>query len=456
VIDLAEQDTSLHKVSNKEVAGPCPRCKGDDRFHVQPGRRESGSWMCRHCWPAEEKGWGDAIEYLRQMRGMSFTDASQFIKNDDVPQSPLRNSTIASSRYWTPKRRQERLSIVTLEAAENLWKDDWSDVRDYLSGRGFTEEIIRGAHLGAYLWRGVRVLTIPWFDRASGQYWRVTVRDIRPGIPHDKRYKNIDGSIVDEGLYGAESLVLTRPVILVEGELDALSIIQQAGDLIGVVSTGSTSGSRDATWLMKLINVSHVFVAFDSDEKGEEAAKYWLDNLPNSSRWYTPTGKDANDMLQQGVNIRLWVESALATLNEQPKSETNFQIAIEQPVEVVEEGPEVRFNRTTNEDLLTGYASFLTSQTTTSWKMRVLPQGYTLDDRVRDYCQELDEWESDGWVKSRDAKARARSMAWTKQSVDSAKWYHGWMAFFAGDSDTRPAKPWITKNAPAQPDWTPG
>ena len=64
VIDLAREDTQLKKVSIHEYAGPCPGCGGKDRFHVHLSKRDGrGAWMCRVCHPAEQEGWGDAIEY---------------------------------------------------------------------------------------------------------------------------------------------------------------------------------------------------------------------------------------------------------------------------------------------------------------------------------------------------------------------------------------------------------
>src|SRR5881275_2814228 len=96
VIDLAEQDTRLHRASSREMAGPCPnpecRCNKDG-FHVNTSRNpvrkrdEHGQWYdddtqparggfrCRGCWPSEEllpdgrrRGWGTPLDYLVHMR----------------------------------------------------------------------------------------------------------------------------------------------------------------------------------------------------------------------------------------------------------------------------------------------------------------------------------------------------------------------------------------------------
>lgn len=86
------------------------------------------------------------------------------------------------------------------------------------------------------------------------------------------------------GLYGADALRCDRSVLLVEGELDALTVRQHAGDLVTPVATGSTGGARRVMWLSRLAVCARVLVAFDSDPAGDEAAQYWLDALPNAAR----------------------------------------------------------------------------------------------------------------------------------------------------------------------------
>src|SRR5260221_341370 len=76
VMDLARIDTRLSRVCSNEYAGPCPGCSGTDRFHVKLTKRDGqGGFMCRYCWPAEEKGWGDNIDYLRHFKHMTYGQA---------------------------------------------------------------------------------------------------------------------------------------------------------------------------------------------------------------------------------------------------------------------------------------------------------------------------------------------------------------------------------------------
>ena len=90
-----------------------------------------------------------------------------------------------------------------------------------------------------------------------------------------------------------------RPLVLVEGEFDKLSIGQEACGAVDIVATGATSGSRKPRWIALLAQAPIVLISFDADEGGEKAANYWLNTLPNSRRW-RPYWEDINAMLQVG------------------------------------------------------------------------------------------------------------------------------------------------------------
>ncbi len=51
------------------------------------------------------------------------------------------------------------------------------------------------------------------------------------------------------------------------------------------VATGSTSGSRRARWIAKLVRNSVVLVALDADDAGEKARRWWLSELDNAAYW---------------------------------------------------------------------------------------------------------------------------------------------------------------------------
>jgi hypothetical protein len=321
LVSLIEQKTSTRfgkPAGNREkrtVKGPCPFCQaGTDRFAVfineTPQRYYCG--IHGHGCGAH----GDAIDFLRQYEHLSFKDAVTSLNGVvDVAIQRIENmQERQESTTWQSDRWQKRVIELCKDAEARLWSEEGQAVLDYLWTRGLTDETIKGAHLGAALHKGTMALVIPWYSSKQGCYWRVTFRNVSEHPTW--RYDNYAGSSVSEGLYGVDSLAFNRPaVFLVEGELDALSIVQSARDLVSVIATGTITGSHSLDWVMELAALPHVFVAFDAEEKAEKSASYWLDALSNATRWKTPIGKDANEMLIRGLNIRLWVEAALSTLS---------------------------------------------------------------------------------------------------------------------------------------------
>jgi hypothetical protein len=74
----------LKRVNATELAGPCPRCGGDDRFSLNT---KLEVWNCRGC----VKGGGDALSLLMHVRGLEFRDAVADLNGEsagDAHQAP--------------------------------------------------------------------------------------------------------------------------------------------------------------------------------------------------------------------------------------------------------------------------------------------------------------------------------------------------------------------------------
>lgn len=334
LLDLIGKDVEVRRVASckgGEFAGPCPFCGGRDRFRVWPehpiGR---GRFWCRGCGTQ-----GDAIDYLRQRDGIGFRDAcarlrvscslpreptASFSPLGPVPSPPQSHSD--GRLLPPPEKWQAQARAFTDECCATLWSNTGQQALGWLRGRGLLDTTIQDAELGfnsgdqrddARLWglaadhkpiwlpRGV---VIPW--RIEDDLWRVNIR--RPtGEP---KYIGPAGSA--NGLYGADLLAvqLARPAVLVEGEFDALSMQQEAGDVVTVVATGSTAGARKPRWLALLAQPPTVLISYDTNDAGERAARYWLRMLPNSRRW-RPYWEDLNQMVQDGACLRSWLAATL-------------------------------------------------------------------------------------------------------------------------------------------------
>lgn len=321
VMDLAREDTQLKRVAVNEYAGPCPGCGGKDRFHVNLNKRDGrGAWMCRVCHPAEMNGWGDAIEYVRKFRGMSFQEARDFVReglDSLIAKADQARSYVAPDENTPPREQwQNKAARYVDQARSRLYRTEGRACLEYLYKRGLQDATIKAAQLG-YVEEeesGVLIprLVIPWHAE-DGQYWAVNRRDLREPLPEGAaRYKVVPWSS-KQAPYG--SLMLNkkrvRATFIVEGELDALSLAQEAGDLpINVIATGG-AGIPASKWIARLSYMPLVLVAYDREQRGEEMARKWLDILKLNAIRYRPLAKDVNAMLVEGWSIRSWVEGAL-------------------------------------------------------------------------------------------------------------------------------------------------
>lgn len=338
-------DAALRRVANTqkdgpEYAGSCPFCGGTDRFRVWPNHRTGrGRWRCMG-YRAGRAGCGrggDAIDYLQLRFNLSFKEALSHLglvsAQKDFPTPGQPRQTVAIPGPHTASAEppgdtwQARARRVLPEFTAALWSPDGERALRWLRDRMLSDETIRDACLGynpADHWeswdtwgleprsgkRGIwlpRGIAIPW--QIGDDVWRLSIRRPVTGKDRGPKYLSIAGS--GNGLYNAADLNPHRPAQILEGELDTLTVKQLAADLVVPVATGATSGSRRLQWIARLAICPLVLVSFDAEQdKGDKASLYWLDVLANAIRW-RPYWEDVNAMAQAGMDVRLWVETAI-------------------------------------------------------------------------------------------------------------------------------------------------
>lgn len=360
LLTYVQKDTVIRRVSSHrggEYHGPCPVCGGKDRFRVQPAR---DFWICRQC---EESG--DLIAYLVFTQRLTRLEAYQ-ARHGDAPHlaalassaQPARSAQVPEAATPPNAIWQGRAWDFVAEAQAALWAGSDARALAWLQGRGLTAETIQQAGLGfnpAERWESYaawglpeelrrdgkpkriwlpRGIVIPWVIGAD--LWRVNIRrapsvladTARHNAAVEARYqageigktqrdtllrndaKYIGPAGCGNGLYNADVLG-QLPAMLVEGEIDALTIEQEAGDLIAPCATGSTGGARRARWAALLALSPLVLVTFDADVAGDKTRRYWLDSLPNG-RYWRPLWGDVNTMFRGGANLRAWLAAGLA------------------------------------------------------------------------------------------------------------------------------------------------
>jgi len=317
--DLYQEDgfQPKRKTSN-ELEGPCPFCGGTNRFTLFIN--EDRFW-CRQCGKS-----GDAIQYLREVRKMSFKEAALLVRKGSSP-SLDRPTTTPQSREKSKKEqppewlaKAERfVSYARKKLAER------SDVLDWLRlERGITAETAERFLLGwnpkdAYRkktdWGLIEDGTKMFFP--SGLVIplekAVKIRRDNPGTYNgrpNKKYYLVKGS-------AAEPLSIGEPLdavaIIVESELDAILLNQEIKRKIFVVALGSCSNRPDETLLGRLKQCAIILVALDTDKPGGISSQWWLDSVPNSFRTLTPKayGKDITESFLNGLDLNDWLSVSL-------------------------------------------------------------------------------------------------------------------------------------------------
>lgn len=314
-----------------EYAGPCPFCGGNDRFLIWP-EHKGGRYWCRGC----EKT-GDAIQYTRDTRGLSFAEACQALgisKNGyrkkwsrPTPDKPV----FRPKKHDHPPELWAQKAETFLKAAQaRLWTPDGQAARNILFGKGLTEETIRRAGIGfnpAEVYRDRQDWGLAREVRSDGRpkrLWipaglviplrydeglaRLRVRRSDPG--EGPRYVNVVGSSLAPMILEPQRTVF----VIVESELDAWLCWQEAGDLIGVMAMGSAGMKPDQNAHALLSGASLILNGLDYDPAGARYAwKFWPETYGKKViRWPVPVGKDPSDAWQRGLNIRAWIEAGLS------------------------------------------------------------------------------------------------------------------------------------------------
>ncbi|MBN1815049.1 MAG: hypothetical protein JXA14_24660 [Anaerolineae bacterium] len=358
LLGLIGRDTALRRVASTnggEYAGPCPFCGGSDRLRVQPNAGGKGRWFCRSCTgdPQASGHWLDAIDYVRQRAGVDYREACALLNIEtQLPhrehKSPLRPTV--SQEASPPAFDQAAAQAAVGECERALWDDAGAKACGWLAGRGIVEETARAWRLGYNPCRGVlcgleipRGIVIPCFIDGAVQY--IKVRRPVPPLPGPK-YQQVKGS--RSALFGLDHLAGRRVIVICEGELDAVLLWQEAGDLVDVVALGSKGARPALPWLAYLVGASRWLVALDRD--ADDAADWWGEFSSRVRRVRPLQGNDLTDFYHEGGDLRAWVSYHLEVLADAkptpsarsaPEIETDLVAILDEMAEVTGEDNEM-------------------------------------------------------------------------------------------------------------------
>ena len=305
--------------------GACPKCGGDDRFYIDPTKSPQ-LWTCTHCQGGKMH---TALDLVALCEGLPNYGTGLKQTADRLAQ--LLNVTEDSAQYKTGAQVSRPVTVPMISTLPDLpynGADDWQDAvthavnfahdilmsdagkqqREYLTGRGFTEETLREYRIGynpnKYLLNAfddegkcieaptgiyiptfirlnddddnetllrVKVRVEDWKLKPQMQQYEAQMKAYKEGKIKDKpkkprKYFSITGS-KGRALFCAEyARDYPDRIIYVEGEIDAMTINQCADDLCHAVSFGSYKAIGPAEQWQAWYRVpEHTVICFDND-----------------------------------------------------------------------------------------------------------------------------------------------------------------------------------------------
>lgn len=293
VLDVASRFTTLKKIG-REWYGPCPVCRaGRDRFYVIEKKNVCG---CRRC----EKRW-DSSGLYAAVYGLKNYDAALEMLGETKPQSPRRaevqkvQKLEVSNDNWKTKEWQSKASDV-VQACSSTSGEVFDD---YVKARALSERTIDAFCIGfqphkfdpAY-GKTRPAMVIPWMG--DSEFYSVKYRFIneRPGL----RYISLaDGNPL---VFGEHLLSRHNVLIVVEGEINAMSIWQVFRGRADVLSVGGDSNDPSKEYVRQL-----------AENRGYDLVIAWFDDIEKAARLkhefegiavrpiHSVNGQDANDVL---------------------------------------------------------------------------------------------------------------------------------------------------------------
>lgn len=340
LIELAEGlGLNPKKTSNSkggEYHSACPACgEGKDRFMIWP---QLNRYWCRRC-----ESNGDAIQFCRDFMNMSFheacdriNDAKHFLWGKLEKKQSKQSLITAKEPPWA--WQEKALSFVkwahdqlkrSPKALEELYQRGFQNCTidhfmlgfsknssslgsfDFFREKqdwGLPDELKQnGTHKRLWLPCG---LVIPTISK-DGSVMKIKIRRHEWNHQdHLPKYVEISGSMLCPSLYGD---LINRVIVLLESELDAMLIQQEAKDICNCVALGGAGKKPDLLTDQILNAATLILLCLDNDEAGRGAAQWWREMYPNLRFWPAPKGKSPGDALKDyGVNLRDWISSGIA------------------------------------------------------------------------------------------------------------------------------------------------
>lgn len=247
----------------------------------------------------------------------------------------------AFERMYEPPTPEEQAMESFLRNCETaLWKD--TDLLQYLRDRGLTDDTIKAVHLGYCDFNSLPPATpedISIGLAKSNGSWslqsRIVIPYIRDGYPIDFRGRAHPNAVNEKVKYlslpGHSALPYypsevdkAHPVVITEGELDAVLLRQEGIQAIGV--PGANVHFND-----HFTGYRSLYLAYDADKAGADGRDKMLKGIPEIRRVDLPEGFDVSDYVQAfGIDsFNRLLERSVFYLYGKPQKEDKFSTVLE-------------------------------------------------------------------------------------------------------------------------------
>jgi hypothetical protein len=259
-----------------------------------------------------------------RLKGVGFPEALRLLADDlllPIASTPRRKF----SRPPAPKPSGMPIeaAVALVEQSERLlWSPEGSRALAYLTGpkRGLSEATIQAARLGwtrradGVAWKPPGIV-VPWFNGPTLALVKVRASERwRSRFPEKGRPpKYIEGYRGRVCCYPSVDVIRPGlPLVITEGEFDALLLGQELDGLASVITLGSASNRPDRSTLGRMLAATRWYLATDNDAAGDKAAEAW----PAPVRRVRPPGqfKDWTEArtCRHPVNLRRWWGDVIA------------------------------------------------------------------------------------------------------------------------------------------------
>lgn len=326
ILDVIESDLGPPKkrTNGGNVASWLCPLHGDTDPSLTADRRRQ-TWKCFGCQKS-----GDAIAWTMERERLSFREAAERLGAQPMPADAADRTPhmhrqdrhtvrpVDPPSVPTSKDFNEHAPTLLRKAQGYLWEPRGAAGLDWLHARGLSDTTLRYWGIGYNPTDG----HAPWNNPEDKPAWwpsgvviplmvdgALAGLKVRRLSSDGAKYYVIPGSARPGVLFGSGTIAKGQPAIVCEGELDALLVYQEAGDLAAVVS--GTAGAKvwRVDWTARLLTARGIVLLQDADSAGESAAADFHAMAPHARRVdLNPPpdahGYDATDYQRDHGNLR--------------------------------------------------------------------------------------------------------------------------------------------------------